>query len=111
MFGKKYDTATTDEMPSSFTAGCGRVATLDELFALADQFSEKDVTPEEDEYISGFMSGLQFGGVPSDKETYGMDVLAFEANAYAWFVQDRMKCELRMVSEIINKIIGDDDDE
>lgn len=25
MFGKKYGTATTDEMPSSFTAGCGRI--------------------------------------------------------------------------------------
>lgn len=113
MFGKKYNTATTDEMPTTqpLTAGCGRVVTVEELLAIADQFNEKRTTHEEDVYIAGFISGLQFGGVPSDKEVYGMDVTSFEENAYAWFAHDMMKDEMRMVIDILQGIIGDDDAE
>ena len=113
MFGKKYDTVTTDEMPTTqpLTAGCGRVATVEELLAIADQFSEKRITHDENMYIAGFISGLRFGGVPADKEVYGMDVTTFEENAYAWFVHDMTKNEISMIIDILQGIVGDDDAE
>lgn len=111
MFGKKYDTATTDEMPSSFTAGCGRIATDEEIEMLYKRFSEKPITSNNKAFIIGFLNGLQFSSVPSDAETFGFDAYDFVNNAFGWFLDDLMKDELRAVSDIINKIIGDDDDE
>lgn len=111
MFGKKYDTATTDEITSELTAGCGRAATDDELNNLAERFSCKPITLDEDAFISGYLAGLQFGSVPSDKETFGFDAFDYEENAFRWFVHDKMKDELRKVNTILSTILGDDDGE
>lgn len=113
MFGKKYDTATTDEMPvpKPLTAGCGRVASVEEVKALAERFGEKPVNTVEDAYISGFLCGMQFFNASADSEVYGMDALGFENNAFAWYIKERMKDELRKVGKIISGIVGDDDDE
>ena len=42
---------------------------------------------------------------------FGSDAHDFVENAFGWFVDDMMKDELRMVSFIINGILGDDDGE
>lgn len=111
MFGKKSDTATIDEMPSTFTAGCGRIATDDEIEKLYDSFFGKPITRDKKAFILGFLNGLQFSSVPSDAEMFGSDAHDFVENAFGWFVDDMMKDELRMVSSIINGILGDDDGE
>lgn len=111
MFGKKADTATTDEMPSTFTAGCGRIATDDEIEKLYDSFAGKPITRDKKAFILGFLNGLQFSSVPSDAEMFGRDAHDFVENAFGWFVDDMMKDELRMVNSIINGILGDDDGE
>lgn len=113
MFGKKYDTVTTDEMPAAqpLAAGCGRAATIKEVERLGERFSEKPVTPDEETYILGFCAGLQFLNAPADSEVYGMDALDFEANSYAWVIQDRMEDDVRVVIDILSNFLGDDDGE
>lgn len=111
MFGKKYDTATTDEMPAALTAGCGRIATVEEVEHLAERFNGKPVTDSEEAHISGFLAGMQFLNAPADSEVYGMDALDFEENAYGWFVQESAKADVRMVIDILEGFLGDDDGE
>lgn len=111
MFGKKYDSVTIDEMPSALTAGCGRIATVEEVEHLAEKFCDKPVSNGEDVYISGFLSGLQFLNAPTDSEVYGMDALDFEENSYAWVVHEQAKEDMRAAIDILSEFLGDDDDE
>lgn len=113
MFGKKHDTATTDEMPTPqpITAGCGRVATEAEIDALLSQFHNKPVSREEKAFIFGFMTGLQFLVVPADCETYGMSAADYEENAFKWFLHDNMQDEVRQVISILSGFVGDDNGE
>lgn len=112
MFGKKYDTATTDEMPSAITAGCGVVLDDAQVEKIIEEHFSDGMSTFEYYFFQGFIGGLSFAGVPKDKETFGMNPREYANNFLALSVSHECEATLRECAEsILASLDGDGDDE
>lgn len=112
MFGKKYDTTTTDEMPSDITAGCGVVLDDAQVKKIVEEHFSDCMSTFEYYFFQGFIVGLSFAGVPKDRETFGLNPREYANNFLAPSIRHECEATLRECAEsILASLDGDGDDE